>query len=297
MIHNEEREACTRNCWLLAAGIGLVLLVFLWFVVGWSFWQSIFTAILVAIIAGALMAYLFCARIGPGRGADDQVGMPREIGSSTGDTHEPRENVADVSTGVDTSGKVADQAVEPSGPVKAEASSSDPVSTSSSFASVRPSETSADPSGHAETAARKRDVDETSPDASATAAPAPAPASASKTAPPEHQAVADTPKTAEKPASAPADSDGKPEMLSAAREGRPDDLKRINGVGPKLEQTLNELGVYHFDQIASWREKDVAWVDERLRFKGRIERDDWIAQAETLAKGGETDFAARKRKT
>ncbi len=82
-----------------------------------------------------------------------------------------------------------------------------------------------------------------------------------------------------------------PETLTAAREGGADDLKLLKGVGPKLEQTLNELGFFHFDQIAEWTEAEVAWVDARLKFKGRIERDGWIDQAKQLASGEETEFA------
>jgi NADH-quinone oxidoreductase subunit E len=76
-----------------------------------------------------------------------------------------------------------------------------------------------------------------------------------------------------------------PEQLTAARDGKPDDLKRISGVGPKLEGLLNEMGFYHFDQIAAWTPAEVAWVDARLKFKGRIERDDWIAQAGACRRG------------
>ncbi|MTH97900.1 NADH-quinone oxidoreductase subunit E [Roseibium sp. RKSG952] len=82
-----------------------------------------------------------------------------------------------------------------------------------------------------------------------------------------------------------------PELLEAARGGKSDDLKKLKGVGPKLEATLNELGVFHFDQIASWSESEIAWVDENLKFKGRIERDGWVEQAKTLANGGETEFS------
>jgi NADH-quinone oxidoreductase subunit E len=86
-----------------------------------------------------------------------------------------------------------------------------------------------------------------------------------------------------------------PEVLSAAREGGADDLKLLKGVGPKLEQTLNELGFYHFDQVAAWTPAQVAWVDSRLKFKGRIERDGWIEQAKILAAGGETEFSKRNK--
>ncbi|MHA7773011.1 NADH-quinone oxidoreductase subunit E [Roseibium sp. M-1] len=84
-----------------------------------------------------------------------------------------------------------------------------------------------------------------------------------------------------------------PELLKAARGGKADDLKKLKGVGPKLEATLNELGFFHFDQVASWGPAEVAWVDSRLKFKGRIERDGWIDQAKILASGGETDFSKR----
>lgn len=79
----------------------------------------------------------------------------------------------------------------------------------------------------------------------------------------------------------------RPRMLDAAPEGGGDDLKRIKGIGPKLEQLCNSLGIYRFDQIAAWTEAEVAWVDSNLEgFKGRVTRDAWVAQARDLAKGG-----------
>ncbi|KQI68516.1 hypothetical protein AN189_09380 [Loktanella sp. 3ANDIMAR09] len=74
----------------------------------------------------------------------------------------------------------------------------------------------------------------------------------------------------------------KPVTLDAPRDGGPDDLKRIKGVGPKIEGILHELGFYHFDQIAAWTTAEMAWVDTRLKFKGRILRDDWVGQAKVL---------------
>lgn len=79
-----------------------------------------------------------------------------------------------------------------------------------------------------------------------------------------------------------ADAGIKPEMLSGP-VGTADDLKQISGVGPVLEAKLNELGVYHFWQIARWTPAEVAWVDDAISFKGRITRDDWITQASKLA--------------
>lgn len=98
-------------------------------------------------------------------------------------------------------------------------------------------------------------------------------------------------------AATPTGADGKPEMLTAPREGRADDLKMIKGVGPKLESVLNDFGVYHFDQIAGWSTDAVAWADENLvGFKGRVSRDNWVDQAQKLASGAETEFSKRAKK-
>ncbi|NNK79252.1 MAG: NADH-quinone oxidoreductase subunit NuoE [Litoreibacter sp.] len=79
--------------------------------------------------------------------------------------------------------------------------------------------------------------------------------------------------------------EAEPALLEGPRSEGADDLKTISGVGPALEKTLNEMGIWHFDQVAAWTKKDIEWVDARLKFKGRIERDDWIKQAKELAKG------------
>lgn len=72
-------------------------------------------------------------------------------------------------------------------------------------------------------------------------------------------------------------------------KGDADDLKKIGGVGPKLEGTLNEIGIYHFWQIAEFTPDNVAWVDGYLSFKGRIDRDDWIGQAKAFAAEANAD--------
>lgn len=79
----------------------------------------------------------------------------------------------------------------------------------------------------------------------------------------------------------------RPQGLPAARNGRPDNLQVINGIGPKLEVLCHRLGFFHFDQIAAWTPAEIAWVDDNLEgFKGRVTRDDWVAQARVLAAGG-----------
>ncbi len=67
-------------------------------------------------------------------------------------------------------------------------------------------------------------------------------------------------------------------------DGEADDLKVLTGVGPVLEKTLNEFGIFHYRQIAALKNADIAEIDEALNFKGRIERDDWIEQSRELAK-------------
>ncbi len=83
----------------------------------------------------------------------------------------------------------------------------------------------------------------------------------------------------------------RPRGITMARNGKPDDLLRISGVGPKNEKILHSLGFFHFDQIAAWTKEQVAWVDDHLRFGGRIDREEWINQAKLLANGNEAEFA------
>jgi len=103
----------------------------------------------------------------------------------------------------------------------------------------------------------------------------------------------------EKPKAAPAKKADAPAKPSLEDKNRPagiakpaavDDLKLISGVGPKIEGTLHELGIFTFGQVASWKKAERDWVDGYLNFKGRIERDDWVKQAKALAKGGVAEY-------
>ena len=104
----------------------------------------------------------------------------------------------------------------------------------------------------------------------ATAAPTAAPAAVPEPAP--------EPEPAHEPAPAP--------VGAAAASAGPDDLKQLSGVGPALEKKLHEAGVTTFALIAAWNASDIAEMDEKLSFKGRIERDGWVEQARRLASGG-----------
>ncbi|WP_299874709.1 NADH-quinone oxidoreductase subunit NuoE [uncultured Sulfitobacter sp.] len=122
---------------------------------------------------------------------------------------------------------------------------------------------------------------------------------ANAAAKPKKAAPAKTPaKAAAAAAETPAKGPGKkPRTMKAPRKSGADDLKLIKGVGPKLETMLQGMGFFHFDQIAKWGAAEVAWVDENLEgFKGRVSRDNWVDQAQKLAAGEETAFAAKARK-
>lgn len=104
----------------------------------------------------------------------------------------------------------------------------------------------------------------------ATASPEPLPLAAANPAP---RPPARQPKPKRQPA------DPKPATLAAPRDGRADNLRQIKGIGPKIEASLNGLGIYHLDQIAGWTKANVDWIDGQLAFKGRIRRERWVEQA------------------
>jgi len=113
---------------------------------------------------------------------------------------------------------------------------------------------------------------------SSAAVEAATPKKAAKKAAPKAAAPKAAAKAAPK-AAAKAPAKAAPKAAAAA-----DDLKQLSGVGPALEKKLLEAGVTTFAQIAGWKAADIAEMDEKLSFKGRIEREDWVAQAKKLAK-------------
>lgn len=73
---------------------------------------------------------------------------------------------------------------------------------------------------------------------------------------------------------------------SAKKEGK-DDLKMISGIGSFIEEKLNMLDIYTIDQISKFSKKDIEAVNAAIEFfPGRIERDEWVAQAIALIKNG-----------
>jgi large subunit ribosomal protein L21 len=100
------------------------------------------------------------------------------------------------------------------------------------------------------------------------------PTRAEKIAAPKVEAETDKPVAKKKAA---------PKAKKAATDG--DDLSTISGVGPVIVGKLHAEGITTFAQIAAWTDADVEAIEEKLSFKGRVGREDWIAQAIELAKG------------
>ena len=75
----------------------------------------------------------------------------------------------------------------------------------------------------------------------------------------------------------------RPIALDSPVEDQPDDLTVIGGIGPKIQELLNEMGIWHYDQIAAWSRENIEWVDRELNFSGRIIREGWVEQAAILA--------------
>jgi large subunit ribosomal protein L22 len=105
---------------------------------------------------------------------------------------------------------------------------------------------------------------------------------AEKAAAPKEEKKAESKK--EKSAASEGRVDEKLGMVYDSAPSEVDDLKEIGGVGPKLEEKLNSIGVYKYEQIANWKKENIEEFDELLSFKGRIERDEWVAKAKELHK-------------
>ncbi|MEM1087486.1 MAG: hypothetical protein AAGH90_07135 [Pseudomonadota bacterium] len=82
-------------------------------------------------------------------------------------------------------------------------------------------------------------------------------------------------------------SSTQPVTMSKPKDGG-DDLTTITGIGPRIAEVLNGLGIWQYDQIADWQPEHSAWIDEHLSFKGRVEREQWVEQARALVENKET---------
>lgn len=378
MVSSNNNE-CTRNCWGIAALVGIVAMVLLYWLNDFGFFKAFFSGCLLAVLLGLLLIFFVC------RDETDTVDQPS--GDNTASPQSTQNSMAATSTTARTTdhgkGTSADGSAKPEmesnavaqdkasdatgafemktskplagekelaerkgewkyegkaaeaespqtakGKATSEEAGAKPQSESKAVAENKSPDTadaavetasaaaiemkaSKPLAGEKELAERKGEwkyegkaaVAESDAEAAPEAKLETKPKAKAKPAAEKPAAAAKKPAakktTAKKaPAKAASSADAKPAaLLDGPRPEGKDDLKLISGVGPKLEETLNELGVYHFDQVAKFKKKDIEWVDARLRFKGRIERDDWMSQAKILAKGGETEFSKKKTKS
>jgi predicted flap endonuclease-1-like 5' DNA nuclease len=72
-----------------------------------------------------------------------------------------------------------------------------------------------------------------------------------------------------------------PEQISQPDSGG-DDLTAITGIGPRIGEVLNELGIWTYAQIAAWTPENETWIENHLSFKGRVSRENWVEQAKSL---------------
>lgn len=284
MNSEQERQACTKRCWWTGAAVGLFAGLVLLGFIGWSLIAALLVGVAVAVIVGALLKMVLCAPQGTAAATDPAAPAPDKA-EATGAA------LASTSMAAGAGAAVARPA-----PLNGDR---DGAATAEAEADAAAQDDDRDPDHTAGTTAPVAFV--STPPAPEDTAKAEDPAAAHRDDPaapavPEGSGATDAaeaPATAAEPAPAAAATaeEAKPRTLDAPRDGKSDDLQRINGVGPKMEQTLNEMGIYHFAQIADWGPAEIAWVDARLRFKGRIKRDDWVSQARTLAAGGDTPAA------
>lgn len=270
---------CPAMCWQISAAAGVLAFVLLWLLGGFSLLGALVLAAVLAALLGVMLRWGLC------RDADLQMGT--QAGTDPAYTHTPAHtpvtpvSPADAGAGGAAVAQPTEQTAE--------------VANTAETETLIPSETEGFGADEGAAPVARPETSETTP----TPAPAPTTAptpSAVQPAPAAQDAETgarvgyspdtETPVSDHQTQSVPAGTGLKPQGLSAPRDGSGDDLTRIRGVGPKLAATLNDMGYYHLDQIAAWTPDQVAWVDQNLTgFRGRVTRDEWVAQARTLTSG------------
>lgn len=124
----------------------------------------------------------------------------------------------------------------------------------------------------------------------ATAKPAAAKAVSAKAVPAKPAAKPAATKTSA-PAKSATSKPATAKPASGSASGKPDNLRRLIGIGPVNEKLLKAQGVTSFAQIASWTAADIKRIEDVMNFDGRIARERWIEQAKLLAAGNEKEFA------
>jgi predicted flap endonuclease-1-like 5' DNA nuclease len=85
--------------------------------------------------------------------------------------------------------------------------------------------------------------------------------------------------------------DSKPLILSSPKLSGKDTLTKIKGITSKIESDLNNLGIYHFEQISQWSNKNCEWVEEFLLLPKIVRANQWVEQAKVLLSGRDTEYS------
>lgn len=292
---------CAAMCWGVALLGGVLVAVLLMALAGYAFVAAAFLGLVALVIGGLILTWALCR---PLPGPNEAVVEPGQTDAVSTKPAATSTHAATVAAAGGAGAAATAASVMPSKALSGEADLSTrkgawkydgkqgeakkPAAKKPAAKKAAEKKPAAKKAAAKSTTAKSTSAKSTS--AKSTAAKSSSSKSAGSTTPSKAASS-----TASKSAKKPVAKDGKPETLKKPKGGKADDLKMIKGVGPGLEKTLNEMGFWHFDQVAGWRKKEVEWVDERLKFKGRIERDEWIKQAKTLAKGGQTEFSKRAK--
>ena len=269
----KKKSSCQVGCWAMAAAAGLLMFIMLSTIGDYSFLLAAVLGILIFGLLGLLFNWLFCA---PLLAAREKTDLSAASASA-----------ASTSTRA-SSASTAGAATVAAGAAAAVASTASSDSAAADKAAVdAKAQAAADKKAKAAADKKVRAAADKKAKAAKTKADKTAAAKAEADAKAGEDFDGDDVRGA-------ADEGTKPATLAAAREGGADDLKRIKGIGPKLEKLCNTMGFFHFDQIAAWTPDEMAWVNANLEgFKGRATRDKWIDQAKLLAAGKETEFSKR----
>ena len=287
-----QQNECTRNCWIAAGVVGLLVWIFASFIGSTSVMGGLFLGLIAIVLMGLFLVWALCK--GSGSAADDRHhGLARAKPAAATPMAKPT--------------AMPLQSAAPAAAAAAPAAMSEAKPSVAPKPAPKP-EAKAEPKPEAKAEPKPEPKPETvaasAPKVAAKETPPAAEPAAAKAAPAK-PAVAekDEPKaqakSAPKPETKPAaKKDAKPAPKPAkAAKAKPDDLKQIKGVAPNLEYLLHEKGVTRFAQIAAWTESEIDSFAEKIgSMGGRIRSDDWVAQAKTLSEGGSTEFAQRVKK-
>jgi NADH-quinone oxidoreductase subunit E len=299
-LMGDQTQGCRGKAGIWAGITGLVVAVFLMVVAHEPFYVAVFLGLLTVLLFGAFLIWAFCSGTGA-PGSADGTGAERNIARKPDPMPSPSDLEAPVSAFNPQSpeGEAAHKQAEVAAPdasVPAETQPAPAQDEAPSKPAPAKAESASTPAATAKPKAAAKPAAEKKAAAKKTAAEKPAAEKKTAAKKPAAAKAAKPKASATAPAQAADGAAQKPKGLEAPRAAGADDLTKIEGIGPKLAETLNGWGVYHFDQIAKWGANEIAYADTNVpRFKGRCTRDKWVAQAKIIVEEGMDAFLERAK--